>query len=84
MGPFQIIRIILLILMTLSGLTATVMVLLQQSNSDATGALTNSSNTTDSFYGKNKGMKKDHKFKMWTLISGITLAVTSIIFFILG
>lgn len=84
MGPFQIIRIILLAIMMISGITATVMVLLQSGNSDATSALSNTSSTNDSFYGKNKGLRKENVYKRWTYISGITLAVVSILFFILS
>lgn len=84
MGVFQIIRIILLVIMLISGVIAAVMVLLQSSNSDGTSALSNSSTSTDSFYGKNKGMRKEVQYKRWTLISAITLAVASVIFFILA
>ncbi len=84
MGPFQIIRIILLVIMLLSGVGIAVMVLLQSSNSDGVSALSNKSTPNDSFYSKNKSLRKESLYKMWTYICGITLAVCSIVFFIIG
>ncbi|MEG1528513.1 MAG: preprotein translocase subunit SecG [Clostridia bacterium] len=81
-----IIRIILVILMFLSGVVATILVLLQRSNSDGTSALSGSGSGKDSnsFYQRNKGMRKESVYKMWTFICSAVLAVCSIVFFILG
>jgi protein translocase SecG subunit len=84
MGPFQIIRIILLVIMMLSGIGTIIMVLMQKSNSDGVSALSSKSSSTDTFYGKNKGMRKEWLYKVWTYVFGITLAVASIVFFILS
>ena len=84
MGVFQIIRIILLVIMVLSGIGAAIMVLLQSSNTDATSALSNKSTPTDSFYSRNKGLRKEALYKTWTYVFSIVLAVCSIVFFIIS
>lgn len=71
--------------MLVSGVAAIVLVLLQESNSDGTSALSGgSASDSDSFYGKNKGKRIEAKLKTWTFVSAIALAVFSIVFFILG
>lgn len=84
MTPVIIIRIILALLMLVSGVAIVVFVLMQQSNSDGTSALSGASNSSDTFYGKNKGRRLESQLKLWTLICSVVLAICSIVFFILG
>lgn len=82
--PVMVIRIVLAALMLVSGIAAIVLVLMQKSNSDGTSALSGGSDSSDTFYAKNKSKRAESKVKTWTYISAIALAVCSIVFFILG
>jgi preprotein translocase subunit SecG len=78
-----VLRIILAILMLISGIAAIILVLFQSSNSDGTSALSGGG-SGESFYQKNKGRNKESQYKTWTFICAGLLAVCSIVFFILG
>lgn len=85
MTEFVVMRMILAVLMLAAGVAATVLVLFQRSNSNGVSALSGSSDEqSDSFYGKNKGKRREAKIKMWTYICALVLAITSIMFFILS
>lgn len=78
-------RIALVALMILSAGYLIYVVLMQQGNSDGTAAFGGGSgqSETESFYGKNKSKRVETKQKLYTIISGSILALSSIIFFIL-
>jgi preprotein translocase subunit SecG len=65
-----------IILMFFAALTAIILVLFQQSNSDGIQGITASSET---FFGKNKGQSLENKLKKWTWICLIVLAVLAIV-----
>ena len=76
---FVILAAVAMGLMFVAALVATILVLLQQSNSDGIQGITGSSET---FFGKNKGQSIESKLKKWTWISLGVLAVLSIIFYV--
>ena len=76
-------KIILLVLMTLSAAFCIFAVVKQPGNSSGSDAITGAG-TTDTFYGKNKAKRFENQLKKWTVISGIILAVSSVLFFVIG
>lgn len=82
-------RIILAAAMLIGGVGAIILVMLQKGNSDGTSALSggtvrNSEQDVESFYGKNKGLRRDSRLKLYTWICTALVTVCSIVFFILG
>lgn len=84
MTPVIIIRIILSILMLVSGIGVIILILLQSSNSEGTAALSGAKSQQDTYLGRNQGKRKEAQYKLWTFIIAGVLAVCSIVFFILG
>ena len=76
-------KIILLVLMTLSAAFLIFAILKQPGNSSGSDAITGAG-STDTFYGKNKAKRFENQLKKWTIVCGIILAVSSVLFFILG
>lgn len=78
-------RITLITLMAAAAIYIIIIVLKQQGNSDGTAAFGggSSQSESESFYGKNKSKRVESKQKLYTIISGAVLAVSSIVFFIL-
>lgn len=66
-------------LMFIAALSAIVLVLLQQSNSEGIDGITGSSET---FFGKNKGQSIESKLKKWTWICLGVLAAIAIVFYV--
>jgi protein translocase SecG subunit len=74
----------MLVLMGASSLFLIFAVLKQSGNTEGVSAIQGqSSASSDTFYGKNQGKKLDRVLKRWTMISGIALAASSIIFFLI-
>jgi len=76
-------KIILLVIMTLSAGFLIFAILKQPGNSSGSDAITGAG-STDTFYGKNKAKRFENQLKKWTIVCGIVLAVASVLFFILG
>jgi preprotein translocase subunit SecG len=76
---YLIVSIVFIALMFIAALTAIILVLLQQSNSDGIQSITGSSET---FFGKNKGQSIESKLKKWSWICLAVLGVLSVIFFV--
>jgi preprotein translocase subunit SecG len=76
---YLIVSIVFIVLMFIAALTAIILVLLQQSNSDGIQSITGSSET---FFGKNKGQSIESKLKKWSWICLAVLGVLSVIFFV--
>ena len=76
-------KIILLVLMTLSAAFLIFAILKQPGNSSGSDAITGAG-STDTFYGKNKAKRFENQLKKWTIISGVILAVSAVLFFIIG
>lgn len=65
--------------MVLFSIILTVIVVMQDGNSNNIGAITGGS---ESFFGKNKAKSMDAKLKRLTIYLAISILVTSILFFI--
>ena len=76
-------KIILLVLMVLSAAFVIFAIVKQPGNSSGSDAITGAG-TTDTFYGKNKAKRFENQLKKWTIISGVILAVSAVLFFIIG
>lgn len=76
---FPIIRIVLLSLIVLLCIALIVIVMIQPSNQQGTGALTGQS---DTFYSKNKGRTMEGLLKKLTVIIACALLALSVLFFI--
>ena len=76
-------KIILLGLKTLSAAFCILAVVKQPCNSSGSDAITGAG-STDTFYGKYKAKRFENQLKKWTIISGIILAVSSVLFFVIG
>ena len=76
---YVVLRTIAIVAMFLAALTAIVLVLLQQSNSEGIQGITGSSET---FFGKNKGQSIESKLKKWSWICLGVLAFLAIAFYI--
>ncbi len=83
-----IINIVLAVLILICAGFITFVVMKQSGNSDGLQAIQGGSSSSDdeseSFYGKNSGMRTETKLKKWTYICSIVLAVCCIAFVILG
>ncbi|HKL73429.1 MAG TPA: preprotein translocase subunit SecG [Clostridia bacterium] len=76
---YTVLSIIFLVLMVLFSIILTVIVVMQDGNSNNIGAITGGS---ESFFGKNKAKSMDAKLKRLTIYLAISILVTSILFFI--
>ncbi len=76
---YVVLRTIAIVAMFLAALTAIILVLLQQSNSEGIQGITGSSET---FFGKNKGQSIESKLKKWSWICLGVLAFLAISFYI--
>ena len=76
-------KIILLVLMVLSAAFVIFAIVKQPGNSSGSDAITGAG-STDTFYGKNKAKRFENQLKKWTIISGVILAVSAVLFFIIG
>lgn len=79
-SSFPIVRLILLILMVVFAIAMIVVVMFQPSNSDGMNAITGQSSET--FYSKNKSHTLVGVMKRLTIILGICLFLSSILFFV--
>ena len=75
------IKIPMLIIMALCAIFIILVVLFQPGNSSGVSAL---GGQTETFLSKNKGKTFEHQMKKLTVISGIVLAVLSIVFAIVS
>ena len=82
-GLVLTLKIILLVLMVLSAAFVIFAIVKQPGNSSGSDAITGAG-TTDTFYGKNKAKRFENQLKKWTIISGVILAVSAVLFFIIG
>ena len=69
--------------MTLSAAFVIFAIVKQPGNSSGSDAITGAG-TTDTFYVKNKAKRFENQLKKWTVISGIVLAVSAVLFFVIG
>ena len=69
-----------MVIMVLLSIAITVIVVLQQGNTNEMGAITGAA---DTFFGKNKSNTLDAKLKRWTVGIAIGLLVCSVLFFVL-
>lgn len=79
-ASFPIIRIVLMCLVALSAIICLIIIMSMESNPD--GGLNAISGVTESFYAKNKGTTKEGRLKKAIIISGISLAVFTILYFV--
>lgn len=77
------IRIAFMALILVSAILIVIFVMRQHGEEDGLGAISGQTETQDSFYGKNKSKRKENQMKLWTMISGIAIAVFSIAWFVL-
>jgi len=76
-------RIVSLTLMALASGILIFAVLRQSGNTESVSAIQGgTASSSDSFYGKNKGKRLEHQLKKWTIIAGTTLAVASVMFYV--
>lgn len=76
---FPIIRLVMLILMILVGLSLVLLIMFQPSSSSGMGALTGQ---RDTFYSKDKSKSLESVMKKITVVLGIIEGVLAIIFFV--
>ncbi len=77
---FPIIRMIIMALVTICAVTCVIIILSMESNPD--GGTNVISGVTESFYSKNKGSTKEGRLKKAIIVSGITLVVLTILYFV--
>lgn len=81
-----IVKIILAVLVLACVVFIIVVVMKQKGNSDGMEAMMGNSKSDDSesYYGKNSASRKEAKLKLWTYICAGLLAVSCIVFLLLG
>ncbi|MBQ9793174.1 MAG: preprotein translocase subunit SecG [Clostridia bacterium] len=80
-NSFPVIKFILLCLIVLAAVALIVIVLLQDSEGDATSnAITG---IKDTYYSQNKGMNREGRLKKATIVLSIFIAVAVVLFFVL-
>ena len=77
----DVIKPILIILMTVISLAVIVVVMMQEGETGGVSAI--SGGSSDTFYGKNKGRSKEQILKRTTLILGAIMLVLSVVFFVI-
>lgn len=80
-NSFPYIKFILLCLIVIAAIALIVMVLLQDSDNDATSNVI--TGIKDTYYSQNKGMNREGRLKKATIILSIFIAVAVVIFFVL-
>jgi preprotein translocase subunit SecG len=73
-------KITFMVLMVVFSIAMIVIVALQEGNNSNLGAV---SGASESFFGKHKAKTLDVRFKKWTLLIGLGILVSSIIYFVL-
>lgn len=76
----QVIEPTLMIFMVLISVAITIMILMQEGNTNNITGI--SGKSEDTFYGKNKTKNRESKLKRATLILSICLLVISVLFFL--
>ena len=78
---WPIIKIVALVIMSISALFVILVVMFQPGNSSGVGAL---GGQTETFLSKNKNKTFEHKMKKLTIISGIIFVVLCVVFAIVA
>ncbi len=78
---YKVLSIVCVVLIVLCSIFVTIVVMMQQSNSDGISAISGSSET---FYGKNKSKTLESKLKRLTVFCLILIGVLCVVYFILG
>src|SRR5574344_1893719 len=80
-GSFPIIRVVLMMLIAICAIAVTIIIMSMESNPE--GGTNAISGQTESFYSKNQGSNKEGRLKLAVRICGITVAVLSVLFWVL-